>query len=63
MEKKQDKAGFGARNGDRAKRLEKQDNMHDNIGHWCDCCSCEAEPQWQEAAEKLGIDLSDRENS
>jgi len=35
--------------------------MHDNIGFWCDCCSCEAEPQWQEVAEKLGIDLSDRE--
>ena len=36
--------------------------MHDHIGYWCDCCSCEAEPQWQEVAEKLGIDLSGRED-
>lgn len=35
--------------------------MHDHIAFWCDCCSCKAEPQWQEAAEQLGIDLSDRE--
>ena len=39
---------------------EKRQSMHDGIGFWCDCCSCEAEPHWQEAAEKLGIDLSDR---
>ena len=37
----------------------KRHSMHDDIGFWCDCCSCEAEPYWQEAAEKLGIDLSD----
>ncbi len=32
-------------------------SMHDGIAVWCDCCSCEMEPYWQEAAEKLGIDL------
>ena len=35
--------------------------MHDGIGVWCDCCSCEAEPRWIEVAEELGIDLSDFE--
>ncbi len=39
----------------------KIDNMLDNTGDWCDCCSCEAEPQWQEAAEQPGIELSDRD--
>ena len=38
-------------------------SMHENIGAWCDCCSCEAEPYWLEVAEELGIDLgSDYEN-
>lgn len=31
--------------------------MHEGIGAWCDCCSCEAEPYWAEVAEELGIDL------
>ncbi|MGD8570640.1 MAG: hypothetical protein PVJ39_21320 [Gammaproteobacteria bacterium] len=32
-------------------------SMHDGVGDWCDCCSCEAEPYWLEVAEELGIDL------
>ena len=32
-------------------------SMHDGIAVWCDCCSCEAEPYWVEAAEALGFDL------
>jgi hypothetical protein len=32
-------------------------SMHDGIAVWCDCCSCEAEPYWVEAAEAMGIDL------
>jgi hypothetical protein len=32
-------------------------SMHDGIAVWCDCCSCEAEPYWVEAAEALGMDL------
>jgi len=31
-------------------------SMHDGIAVWCDCCSCEAEPYWVEAAEALGMD-------
>jgi hypothetical protein len=40
----------------------KRANMHDGIGVWCDCCSCEAEPRWVAVAEELGIDLSDYED-
>jgi hypothetical protein len=40
----------------------KRANMHEGIGVWCDCCSCEAEPRWVEVAEELGIDLSDYED-
>ena len=32
-------------------------SMHDGIAVWCDCCSCEAEPYWVEAAEALGMKL------
>lgn len=32
-------------------------SMHEGIAVWCDCCSCEAEPYWVEAAEALGLDL------
>lgn len=32
-------------------------SMHDGVPDWCDCCSCEAEPYWLEAAERLGIDV------
>jgi len=32
-------------------------SMHEGIAVWCDCCSCEAEPYWVEAAEAMGIDL------
>jgi hypothetical protein len=30
--------------------------MHEGIAVWCDCCSCEAEPYWVEAAAAMGID-------
>lgn len=36
-------------------------SMHDGIGVWCDCCSCEAEERWAALAEEMGIDLSDYE--
>ena len=32
-------------------------SMHDGVDASCDCCSCEAEPYWVEAAEAMGIDL------
>lgn len=48
-----------AADGKRRKRV----NMHDGIGVWCDCCSCEAEPRWVAVAEELGIDLGDYEDA
>ena len=39
-------------------------SMHEGIAVWCDCCSCEAEPYWVEAAAAMGIDLgSDYEDA
>lgn len=38
-------------------RKQKSISMHENVGPWCDCCTCEAEPYWLEVAEELGIDL------
>lgn len=40
----------------------KRANMHEGIGVWCDCCSCEAEPYWAELADEMGVDLSDYED-
>jgi hypothetical protein len=45
-----------------AGRKKKRANMHEGIGVWADCCSCEAEPRWVEVAEELGIDLSEYED-
>jgi len=28
-------------------------SMHDGVQTWCDCCSCEAEPRWQEVEQEL----------
>lgn len=39
----------------------KRISMHEGIGVWCDCCSCEAEPRWAALAEEFGFDLSDYE--
>lgn len=41
---------------------EKRVNMHEGIGVWCDCCSCEAEPYWAELANEMGVNLSDYED-
>ena len=39
-------------------------SMHAGVDASCDCCSCEAEPYWVEAAEAMGIDLgSDNEDA
>lgn len=40
----------------------KRANMHEGIGVWCDCCSCEAEPYWAELADEMGVKLSDYED-
>ncbi len=32
-------------------------SMHEGIPVWCDCCSCEAEPDWVEIAAEMGIDI------
>jgi hypothetical protein len=39
-----------------AKQKRKSLSLHEDITVWCDCCSCEAEPYWIEAAEAMGID-------
>lgn len=50
------------REGDRKRRRSGMSlSMHDGIGVWCDCCSCEAEPRWAALAEEMGVDLSDHE--
>ena len=41
----------------RAVRRGRSKSMHEGVAVWCDCCSCEAEPYWVEAGERLGIDL------
>jgi hypothetical protein len=47
-----------------AKEKRRSLSMHEGIAVWCDCCSCEAEPYWVEAAEAMGIDLgSDYEDA
>jgi len=37
-------------------------SMHDGIAIWCDCCSCEMEPYWEEIARETGIEFSDYED-
>jgi hypothetical protein len=37
-------------------------SMHEGIGAWADCCSCEAEPYWRELAEEMGVDFNEYED-
>lgn len=37
-------------------------SMHDGIAVWCDCCSCEMEPYWEEIAREMGFEFSDYED-
>ncbi|MDZ7753642.1 MAG: hypothetical protein U5S82_18850 [Gammaproteobacteria bacterium] len=32
-------------------------SMHEGVAVWCDCCSCEMEPYWAEAAAEMGVEL------
>lgn len=32
-------------------------SMHEGVGVWCDCCSCEIEPYWAEVAAEMGVEL------
>jgi hypothetical protein len=53
-------ASTAAHNADAAARKhgrKRSLSMHDGIAVWCDCCSCEAEPYWVEAAAEMGMDL------
>lgn len=43
------------------KGKKKHISMHEGIGAWADCCSCEAEPYWREHAEEMGVDFNDYE--
>ena len=42
-------------------KKKKHISMHEGIGAWADCCSCEAEPYWRELADEMGIDFNDYE--
>ncbi len=43
------------------KGKKKHISMHEGIGAWADCCSCEAEPYWREHAEEMGVDFNEYE--
>lgn len=45
----------------RKKGKKKHISMHEGIGAWADCCSCEAEPYWREHAEEMGVDFNEYE--
>lgn len=36
-------------------------SMHAGIAVWCDCCSCEMEPYWEEVARESGVVSRDYE--
>jgi hypothetical protein len=36
-------------------------SMHDGVAVWCDCCSCEMEPYWEEVAREMEAVFSDHE--
>ncbi len=42
-------------------KKKKHISMHEGIGAWADCCSCEAEPYWREHAKELGVDFNEYE--
>lgn len=43
------------------KGKKKHISMHEGIGAWADCCSCEAEPYWREHAGEMGVDFNEYE--
>lgn len=55
-----DKADSGPSNPP-AKKKKKHISMHEGVGVWADCCSCEAEPYWREMAEEMGVDFNEYE--
>ncbi len=28
-------------------------SMHEDVPVWCDCCSCEPEPRWQQVEDEM----------
>ena len=44
------------------KNKKKHISMHEGIGAWADCCSCEAEPYWRELADEMGVDFNEYED-
>ena len=48
--------GAGPRPAPRTRRRAGSKSMHDGVAVWCDCCSCEMEPHWEEWARSLGIE-------
>jgi hypothetical protein len=44
--------GNGSVSADQSKAEKKSISMHADVPVWYDCCSCEAEPYWQQAMEE-----------
>ena len=44
------------------KKKKKHISMHEGIGAWADCCSCEAEPYWREMAGEMDVDFNEYED-
>jgi len=34
-------------------QLEPHTRLNENVPMWCDCCTCEPEPHWQQVADEL----------
>lgn len=45
---------------DTDKPKKKSLSMHDDVPVWYDCCSCEAEPYWIEAMDKMSEDTPEK---
>jgi len=61
MDRRPDEQREEAPRGERREARGRSRSMHDGVGHWCDCCPCEAEPRWRALGEELGIELNDYE--
>lgn len=43
-------------------KKKKSISMHEDVPVWYDCCSCEAEPYWEEAMQKQDNDDKGKES-
>lgn len=57
-----DEPGNRSVSADPSKAEKKSISMHADVPVWYDCCSCEAEPYWQQAMEDLEQKQQDPED-